>query len=265
MKVFITVDYEGVSGHVQWGSGEEREAITAEVNAAIAGAIEGGADEVLTGEAHANMRNIIPEKLDPRASFLSGRPKPLNHVGGIDSTFSAVMLIGYHAKAGTLRGIMAHTYTGSIFSLKFNGIEVGEIGTDSAIAGHFGVPVVLVTGDKAACAEARSLLGDDIETVVVKEGVSRSAGRCIHPAEARRLIKEGAKRAMGKVGLVKPFVIKPPVRAEVVFIDPSYADNLEHLPFIERLDGRTISFTAGDFISAFELFDMVQFYGGSIR
>jgi D-amino peptidase len=264
MKVFITADYEGVSGHVQWDSGGEREAITADINAAIAGAIEGGATEVLAGEAHANMRNIIPEKLDPRASFLSGQPKPLNHVGGIDSTFDATMFVAYHAKAGTLRGIMAHTYTDKIFSLKFNDIEVGEIGTDAAIAGYFGIPVVMVTGDKAACDEARALLGD-IETVVVKEGVSRSAGRCINPAEARKLIKEGAKRAMRKIGTVKPFVIKPPVCTQVVFVNPNYADNLEHLPFIERIDGRTITFTANDFIEAFELFNMAQFYGGIVK
>jgi D-amino peptidase len=174
------------------------------------------------------------------------------------------MFVAYHAKAGTLRGIMAHTYTDKIFSLKFNDIEVGEIGTDAAIAGYFGIPVVMVTGDKAACDEARALLGD-IETVVVKEGVSRSAGRCINPAEARKLIKEGAKRAMRKIGTVKPFVIKPPVCTQVVFVNPNYADNLEHLPFIERIDGRTITFTANDFIEAFELFNMAQFYGGIVK
>lgn len=264
MKVFITVDYEGVSGQVQWGNGNERETMTADINAAIAGAIEGGATEILAGEAHANMRNIIPEKLDPRASFLSGQPKPLNHVGGIDSTFDAAMLVAYHAKAGTLRGIMAHTYTGKVFSLKFNDIEVGEIGADAAIAGYFGIPVVMVTGDREACDEARALLGD-METVAVKEGVSRSAGRCINLEEARELIREGAKRAMGLIGTAKPFVIEPPIRTQVVFTSPNYADNLEYLPFIERLDGCTVAFTTEDFIEAFELFNMVQFYGGNVK
>lgn len=264
MKIFITADYEGVCGHVQWNSGGEREAITADMNAAIAGAAEGGATEILAGEAHANMRNILPEKLDSRASFLSGQPKPLNHVGGIDNTFDAAMFVAYHAKAGALKGIMAHTYTDKIFSLKFNDIEVGEIGTDAAITGYFGVPVIMVTGDKAACDEASALLGD-IEAVVVKEGVSRSAGRCVHPRKARELIKEGAKRAMSLIGRVKPFVVEPPVYTEVVFVNPSHADNLEHLPSIERIDGRTVAFKTDDFIEAFELFNMVQFYGGSIK
>ena len=191
MKVFITADYEGVSGHVQWGSGGEREAVTADINAAIAGAIDGGATEILAGEAHANKRNIIPEVLDPRASFLSGQPRPLNHLSGIDSTFDAVIFVAFHSKAGTLRGIMAHTSSSKVFSLKFNDIEVGELGTDVAIAGYFGVPVIMVTGDRAVCDEAHELLGG-IETVAVKEGVSRSAGLCIQPAEARNLIKEGA-------------------------------------------------------------------------
>jgi D-amino peptidase len=264
MKIFITADYEGVSGLVQWGSNGEREAITLDINAAIEGAIEGGAKEILVGEAHANMRNIIPEMLDPRVSFISGQPKPLNHVGGIDETFDAAMLVAYHAKSGTWKGIMAHTYTFSVFSLKFNGIEVGELGTDAALAGYYGVPVILVTGDKAACDEAHDLLGD-VVTVPVKEGVSRFAGKCLHPQEARKLIKQGAQIAMDRISKTKPFVIEPPIRAEVVFIDPTCADNLEHLPFVERLDGRTLAFTASDFVDAFELFNMIQFYGGNVK
>ena len=264
MKILITADYEGAAGHVQWGSGGEREAVTADINAAIDGAIDGGATEILTGEAHANKRNIIPEELDPRASFLSGQPRPLNHLSGLDSTFDAVMFVAFHSKAGTLRGIMAHTSSSKVFSLKFNDIEVGELGADAAIAGYFGIPVVMVTGDKAACDEAHALLGD-VEAVAVKEGVSRSAGRCIHPVEARKLIKEGAKRAMSLVGKVEPFIIEPPISAEIVFIDPTCADNLEYLPFIERVDGRTVTYTTEDYIEAFELFYMLQSYGGSVK
>jgi D-amino peptidase len=264
MKILVTADYEGASGHVQWGSGGEREAVTADINAAIAGAIDGGATEILAGEAHANKRNIIPEALDPRASFLSGQPRPLNHLSGLDSTFDAVMFVAFHSKAGTLRGIMAHTSSSKVFSLKFNDIEVGELGTDAAIAGYFGVPVIMVTGDKAACDEARALLSN-VETVAVKEGVSRSAGRCIQPAEARKLIKEGAKKAMNLVGTAKPFVIEPPICTEIVFIDPTCADNLEYLPFIERLDGRTVTYTTDDFIEAFELYYMLQSYSGSVK
>lgn len=267
MKVFISVDLEGVGGYVKWDVADrerERELITSEANAAIDGSFEGGATEVLVTEAHANMRNIIPEKLDPRAIFLSGTPKRLNHMAGIDGTFKVAMFVGYHSKAGTKDGVMAHTYTADIFSLRFNNIEVGEIGTDAAIAGYFGVPVILVSGDRAACDEARELLGD-IETVVVKEGISRYAARCVPAAEARRLIRDGAKRALERPEFISPFTFKHPVRCEILFTDPSYADALGNMPLAERLDGRTVAFTAEDFVQAFEIFNGLHRLGRCFR
>jgi len=264
LKVFISADLEGVGGYVRWDATDrerERELITGEANAAIAGAFEGGATEVLVTEAHGNMRNIIPEKIDSRATFLSGIPKPLNHMAGIDSTFKAAMFVGYHSKAGTRNGVMSHTYSSIIFSLRFNGVEVGEIGTDAAIAGFFGVPVLMVSGDRAACDEARELLGD-VETVAVKEGISRYAARCVPVEEARRLIREGAKRASENFKDVFPFAFKSPVQCEIIFTDPSCADTLGHLPFLERPDGRTVAFTADDFVQAFEIFNALHFLAG---
>jgi len=270
VKVFISVDLEGVAGIVQWDPADrqrEREFITAEANAAIAGAYDGGAMQVLVTEAHGNMRNIIPEGVDERAIFLSGQPKPMNHMAGIDRTFKAALFIGYHSKAGTLRGVMAHTYTGSIYSLKFNGLEVGEIGADAAMAGHFGVPVILVTGDRAACLEARGLLGE-IETVVVKEGLSRSSATCVQPSQAIKLIHEATERTLrssANGSTAKPFTIEPPVRTEVTFTDPSYADCVSDMPFVERVDGRTITYKSADIIQAFELFNAIQFLAGVVR
>lgn len=267
MKVFIAVDLEGVAGYVQWDPADrqrEREFMTADANAAIAGAFDGGATEVLVTEAHGNMRNIVPERLDPRATFLSGRPKAQNHMAGVDGTFEAAMLVGYHSKAGTRNGVMSHTFRGYIFSLSFNGTEVGEIGTDAAIAGYFGVPVVLVTGDVAACQEARSILGN-IEVVAVKEGLSRHGAKCKSPEEARRLIREGAKRAMSRISGGVPFTFNPPVQAEVTFADPSYTDAVSSLPFVNRIDGRTIRFVGEDFLKAFETFDALYRVAGSYQ
>jgi D-amino peptidase len=267
MRVFIAVDYEGVAGLVTWDTADrdrEREFITADTNAAVAGACDGGATEVLVTEAHANMRNLIPEKLDERARFLSGQPKNLNHMHGLDPTFDAAMLIAYHARSGTVRGIMSHTYTGAVFSLKFNGIEVGELGADAALAGACGVPVVLVTGDAAVCAEARTLLGP-VETVAVKEGVSRSAAICLPLAEARRQIREAATIALSHAEALAPFVIEGPVEAEVTFIDPSFADSAGLLPIVERLDGRTIRLQGRDYLEAFQLFNAVHFLAGVVR
>ena len=267
MKVFIAIDLEGVGGYVKWDTADrqrERELITGEANAAIAGAFDGGATELLVTEAHANMRNIIPEQIDARATFLSGQPKPQNHMAGIDESFAAALLVAYHARSGALNAVMAHTYSVNIFSLRFNDIEVGETGADAAIAGHYGVPVVMVSGDRAACAEARELLGD-IETVCVKDGVSRTAARCIPVERTRSLIREGAQRALAKTDTARPFVIQPPVRGEITFVEPSYADNIAFLPFVERRDGRTVSFEADDYLQAFEMFNALHFLAGIRR
>jgi D-amino peptidase len=262
MKVFIAVDLEGVAGYAKWDAADrqrEREFITDDANAAIAGCFDAGAAEVLVTEAHGNMRNIIPERLDPRAKFLSGEPKPLNHMAGIDGSFDAAMLVGYHAKAGTLHAVMCHTYSLSVFSLRFNGIEVGEIGTDAAIAGHFGVPVVLVAGDEAACREAEALLGN-VETVAVKKGIGRWAAEMVPLETARALIRKGAKRALQRRKRCTPFVIPPPVKAEVTFINPSCADALVGFPGLQRVGGCTVVHEgAPDFLAAHGWFDAAHF------
>ena len=267
MKVFVAVDMEGIAGLVQWDSSQrelERRLMTEEVNAVVRGAFAGGATEVWAGESHGNMRNLLPESLDPRVSYLSGQPKPMNHMAGVDGTFSLALFVGYHSKAGTLHGVMAHTFAGSVFSLSFNGAEVGEIGADAALCGFHRVPVGLVAGDRAACEEARVLLGG-VETVAVKDGVGRSAARCLPITAARKAIEEGAARAVKRAGDFKPLVFAGPVAVEVVFVDPSYADTLEHLDFVTRVDGRTLRFHAEDYLKAFERFSALHFLAPAVR
>ena len=266
MKVFVAVDMEGIAGVVSWDTpGEfQRRLMTEEVNAAARGAFAGGATEVFAGESHGNMRNLLPELLDSRVSYLSGQPKPMNHMAGVDSSFDLAMFVGYHAKAGTLYGIMAHTFAGSIFSLSFNGIEVGEIGTDAALCGFHGVPVGLVAGDRAACEEAQVLLGE-VQTVSVKEGVSRSAARCVPLTRTREMIEKTATEAVKHASDFKPFVFNDPVTVQVVFVEPSYADTLENLDFVTRVDGRTIHLEAEDFLKAFERFNALHFLAPVVR
>ena len=267
MRVFVAVDMEGTAGLVQWDNDQrelERRLMTEEVNAAARGAFAGGATEVFVGESHGNMRNLLPELLDPRVGFLSGQPKPMNHMAGVDSSFGLALFVGYHAKAGTLHGVMAHTFAGSIFSLSFNGVEVGEIGTDAALCGFHGVLVGLVSGDRAACEEAQALLGK-VQTVAVKEGMSRSTARCLPVEKAREIIEDAATEVVKRPSDFKPFVVNGPVTVEVVFIDPSYADTLEHLDFVTRLDGRTIRVEGGDFLKAFEWFNALHFLAGTVR
>jgi D-amino peptidase len=267
MKVFVAVDMEGIAGLVQWDTSErerERQLMTEEVNAAARGAFAAGASEVFAGESHGGMRNLVPGLLDARVSHLAGQPKPMNHMGGIDSSFDVALFVGYHSKAGTLHGVMAHTFAGYIFSLSYNGVEMGEIGTDAALCGFHGVPVGLVCGDRAACDEARSLLGD-IQTVAVKEGVSRSAARCLSVQQARQQIEAAAAEAVKHCRDLKPYVFRGPVTVRVVFTDPSYADGLEPLDFVTRVDGRTIHLEAEDFHKAFERFNALHFLAPVIR
>lgn len=267
MKVFVAVDMEGIAGLAQWDNSQielQRRLMTEEVNAVARGAFAGGASEVLAGESHGNMRNLLPERLDDRVGFLSGQPKPMNHMGGVDASFDLAIFVGYHAKAGTLHGVMSHTFAGSIFSLSFNDIEVGEIGADAALCGFHGVPVGLVAGDRAACEEAQALLGE-VKTVAVKEGVSRSAARCVSVARARAMIGEAATEAVKHASDFKPFVIEGPVTIQVVFSDPSYADVLEHLDFVTRADGRTIRMEAADYLKAFERFNALHFLAPVVR
>ena len=267
MKVFIAVDMEGIAGLVQWDASQralERQLMTEEVNAAARGAFAGGATEVWAGESHGNMRNLLPDLLDERVGFTSGQPKPMNHMGGLNASFDLALFVGYHAKAGTLHGVMAHTFAGSIFSLSFNGTEVGEIGADAALCGALGVPVGLVAGDRAACEEARALLGA-FETVAVKEGLSRAAARCVPVPQARAQIEQAAARAAERAGEYAPFRFSGPGTAEVIFVDPSYADALEHLDFVERTDGRAIRIQAPDYMQAFERFSALHFLAPVVR
>jgi D-amino peptidase len=268
MKVFVAIDMEGVAGLVQWSGPEndlEQRLMTEEVNAAARGAFAAGALEVRAGQSHWTMRNLLPESLDPRVKFVSGQPKRLNHMAGIDPSFTVAMLIGYHSKAGTLRGLMSHTFSQNIFSLTINGQELGEIGVDAALCGALGVPVGLVTGDQAACDEALALLGNSIYTVAVKQALSRSAALCTPVAQARQMIEQAATVAVQHVGQFTPFVILGPVTVQIVFTDPSLADTVEPLDWVTRLDGRTVRFGAPDFISAFERFNALNFLAPVIR
>jgi len=186
------------------------------------------------------------------------------HMGGLDESVDLAMFLGYHSMSGTLHGVMAHTFAGYVYALSFNGREVGEIGADAALCGAHGVPVGLVAGDRAACEEARELLGN-VQTVAVKEGLSRSSAVCLPIAKAREMIEEAAGRAVARAAEFKPFTFDGPVEVRIAFIDPSYADVLEHLDFVTRVDGRTIVTVAPDYVSAFERFSALHYLAPAVR
>jgi len=254
---------EGISGVAYRGllSEESREyerarkLMTGDVNAAIEGALEAGAKEILVNDSHGWMQNLLPEELNERALLIRGAAKPLSMMEGIDETFDAAFFIGYHSRRGTAFGFMEHSFSSSVVSeIRLNGRPFGEIGINSALAGSFGVPVVLVTGDKAATEETLSLQRS-VEVVAVKDAVSRLAAKGLHPRTATKLIRESAARALKDLGRFTPFVVEPPIKVEVEFLNAGMADAAQMAPGVDRADGRTTSFTADRFLTGFRALD----------
>jgi D-amino peptidase len=262
MRVYISVDMEGVAGVVhedQTDPIEPRHAgeynrfrrlMTDEANAAIAGALEAGAKSILVNDSHWDMRNLLAEELNPAAELMSGSPKRLSMVEGIETGFDAAMFIGYHARAGTRNATIDHTYTSRVYEARLNGEPIGELGLNAAMAGVHGVAVALVSGDQALAAEARALLGDSIETVVVKQAVGRFAARSLAPSVACERIRAGATSALRRKHPV--FKLSSPIRLEVDFALTQMADMAELVPGSSRTGGRTVSYGADDYREVFQ-------------
>jgi D-amino peptidase len=252
MRVYISVDMEGVAGvahedqtdPIEPRHGGEynrfRRLMTNEANAAIAGALEAGAKAVLVNDSHWLMRNLLAEELNPVAELVSGGPKRLSMVEGIETGFDAAMFIGYHARAGTRNATIDHTYTSRVYEARLNGEPVGELALNAAMAGVHGV---------AVAAEARALLGDGIETVVVKQAVGRFAARSLAPSVACDRIRAGAASALRRKHPV--FKVSPPIRLEVDFALTQMADMAELVPGSSRTGGRTVSYEGDDYREVF--------------
>jgi D-amino peptidase len=267
LKVFISVDMEGIGGVVHSdqtsASGGEynraRKLMVEEVNAAIEGALEAGATEILVNDSHGSMRNILLEDLRPPAQLISNFFKPMGMMQGLSQTFNAVFFIGYHAKAGSAVGVLAHTGSSAIVDLKVNGVSVGEGGMNIFAAGALGVPVVLVTGDQEAVAQTRQLI-NNIEGVVVKEAIGTNAAKFIQPEEARKLIREGARRALRRLSEFKPHRPASPYKFEITFSTTSHADIAEQIPTVTRDDTKTISYVAPDYLQGYRLLRVLYRY-----
>jgi D-amino peptidase len=263
LKVFISVDMEGITGVVNGdqtsssgsGYGLARKWMTEEVNAAIRGALQAGATEIVVNDSHGSMRNVIISELDSRACLITGSPKPLSMMQGINETFDAVFLIGYHARAGSEDGVLDHTYSGgSVFAIKVNGMELGEAEQNALIAGCYDVPVVLISGDQTVCGQAKKSLGEGVETAVVKEGIGRYAAKSLTPKSAQELIEKKAGMALQNRSRVKPLKLQPPYRFELTYFRSSMADAGELIPQVKRTGPRTVVFETEDYIVGYKLF-----------
>jgi D-amino peptidase len=261
MKILIAADMEGVTGVTCWEETDPthieyaryRRIMTEEVNAAIAGAEDAGADEFVVVDGHGDGTNILIEELDSRARLNSGGASPLSMMQGIDTSTAGVFFIGYHARAGSQKAVLSHTWSrGRIANVWLNGILVGEYGLNAGLAGYYGVPVLMISGDQTACSQTVELLGY-LETAVVKQATGYFSAECLSPIITLPLIRETAKKAVLRLRnetAPQPFVIKSPVTVKIEFRQPESADRAVRLPGAKRIDGLQIEFMVPDMMMA---------------
>ena len=265
MKIYISADIEGVGAvarpeHSRVDGREyalARRLMTNEVNAAIRGAFDAGVTDVTVSDSHNVGLNLLPEELDERARLVMGSPRPLSMMHGIDATYAATFFVGYHAMGGTMDANIVHTFTGRLQEVRLNGIKIGEIGLNAALAGHFGVPVTFVAGDLAACREAEALL-PGVRTLAVKEAVGAYAAICEHPARTCRAIHDAAKETITNPPKVKPLVFSGEVELTVRCTTASGADRAGMIPRTKRLDDLTVRYVGADVIEAFQAFNTMS-------
>ncbi len=265
MRVLIAVDMEGISGVVHWDHvnpnhaeyARFRQIMTEEVNAAIDGALDGGATSVIVTDGHNDGRNILIEKLHVPARLNSGSPAPLSMVEGAQQA-EVVFFIGYHARADTPEAILCHTWNDQVRNVWLNDRAVGEIGLNAAVCGSFGARVSLITGDRAAVQEAIDLLGP-VESVVVKAANSRMSAECLPIEETRTAIRHAAAHAM--VRQIPPLIIAAPIKLRVQLTRPDQVDKALRVPGSKRLDGVTSEWIGDDMVSVYHAFRAIAGLG----
>ncbi|MEW5869458.1 MAG: M55 family metallopeptidase [Chloroflexota bacterium] len=267
MKILIAADMEGITGVVHWDQVDSshpeyarfRRLMTGDVNAAIRGAFQAGADEVIVADGHGYSRNILIEELDQRAHLNSGTPSPLSMVQGIDSGVNGVIYVGYHARIGSQNAILDHTWSDvRVANLWINGALFGEIGLNAAVCGHFGAPVIMISGDQTACAEAETLLGP-LEKAVVKRASGRMSAELYPPAVTQLLIQDAAARAVANLRQgqsPQPLRLPTPITMVIDFPQSEMADKAACLPGSQR-SGRRLAYTAPDIVTIYAAFRTV--------
>lgn len=270
MRVLISVDMEGISGVVDGADVRPGEAeyernrwlMTAEANAAIRGvfAYDPGA-YVVVSDAHANFRNLLPEQLDRRARLLRGKPKAGGMVAGVDDDTDAVIFVGYHGRAGTPASVLSHTVSGAVIAdVRCNGMQLGELGLNTAFVAELGAVPVLAVGDDTVAAEAASV-APGIHAVVVKHALGSGAAECLHPEEACERIAAAVGAALKDRRSVRPVQFSGPVTLEIETHHPGMGELALLIPGVERAEGCTLRYEAADFATAFRMVQLVAVLG----
>ena len=264
-KIFISVDMEGISGVVQpaqlgpdgFEYQRAREWMTGEVNAAIAGVRETGPAEIVICDSHGNGQSPLIDKVPEDVRIVRGFPRPLEMMQGLDETFTAAMFIGYHASEWTPGAVRGHTISSArLLGVRLNGAEVSEGIYNAALAGHFGVPVAFVSGDRLAVTQVQQVAAS-AEGAIVKEPYGYHSANTVTPARGQAMIREGAKRAMGKIGSLQPYRVTTPVALEVGFKLTIDAEPAAFVPGLARSDAHNVKGTFHDMVEVTRLLQVL--------
>lgn len=266
VKVYVLMDIEGIAGVVHGEEGSKgnpeyeraRRLMTAEASAVVAGIFDADSDASVTVvDSHGPYRNIIPEDLDERAILSRGKPRHFGMMDGIDEGYDLAMFVGVHGSAGAGFSVLSHTFTGHLFDVKINGASYGELALNAAMAGAYGVPVMLVAGDQVVASDTRELLGEHVVFVQTKHSRSHAAAESVHPNIACRRLAEAAHRVVRARPDVVPLKVQTPVTVEVTFDRPVYADLAAMLDAVERVNGRTIRFVRDTMPDAYRVLRVI--------
>lgn len=260
MKLFISADIEGIAGvsTIQQlvNNGEYqrfRRLMTEEVNAAIRGAFNAGASEVVVADGHGNMSNILIEELDPRARLVSGNNRVMCQLEGLDESFDGIIFIGHHGRESASKAVISHTLAGiCVKEMKINGKVVGETEMNAMVAGAFGVPAIFISGDDLYVSEVKETL-PEVESVVTKIARDRLAAELIHPKKVNEMIESGVSKAVQRISSFKPLSTKNmKTTFEIDFKGPQQASMTSTLPTVEMTSATSITFTCEDMITAYK-------------
>jgi D-amino peptidase len=270
LKVYISADMEGITGVAsadQLGPASfeyqrAREWMTAEVIAAIQGAREAGATEFLISDSHGNGQSLLIDRLptDLPVRIVRSFPRPLGMMEGIDSSFAAAIFIGYHTSTSSLTGVRAHTMSSALLTrISMNGASQSEAGINAAIAAHYGVPVVMITGDDQIVAETKQRLGN-IEGVAVKRAIGFHSAETLIPSVAAEQIRQRAKVAVQRRAEMKPYAMQRPITLDVSMKNYRPVEMLGYLPNVQRIDSHTVRFMAKDIVEVSKFLEFVTNY-----
>jgi D-amino peptidase len=266
LKIFISVDMEGIggigTGKMTNGTGKDyatgRELMTEEVNTVVAAIFERGSAEILVNDSHGDMQNLLHTRLDPRVTYIQGNIKPLGMVQGLDASFDGAIFLGYHARAGTPGGFLAHTGSGSVKGLWLNGVEVGEGGLNAHYAGSHGVPILVAAGDATFAEQFSALV--QTRAVTTKRAIGYQVAELLHPEVVRERLRAATHEALADLDAATPLSVSDPINIRIRFASTTRPDVLEAIPGLRRVDGNTVEYDANNMTEAYKLIRLMYKY-----